>query len=147
MEHFVYLFSSTSSNYLNHQNHLLHFHTELARPLELNGEWQVCLKELHYPKLVADKSVYFFVYSNIVGYTLVGSKQFPVLRPVLLRNNQDTHWVCNFDRFENDIYVPVQEKTIRNIELLFEPDLDRTDTNQLFYPGDIVAVLHFTRVT
>lgn len=145
MEHYIYLFSSAPNNFTEHRNTLLHFYTELARPLELEGEWKVCLKELIYPKLQGKESVFFFVYSNIVGFTLVGSKQYRIVRPLMLQNSQENRWVCNYDRYENDIYVPVSERIIRNIELLIEPDQDQEAAGLTFPPGDIFAVLHLKR--
>lgn len=146
MEHYIYLLSSAPTQHTDHKNHLLHFNTELARPLELEGDWHVCLKELLYPKLISTKSIYFFVYSNIVDFTLVGSKQYPIVRPVLLRNTEDDRWVVNYDRYENDIYVPVKESTVRHIELLIEPDLESEEDRLNFLPGEVIATLHFKRV-
>lgn len=145
MEHYIYLYSSCPTDLTENRNTLLHFHTELARPLELEGEWKVSLKELLYPKLQGKKSVFYFVYSNIVGFTLVGSKQYQIIRPVLLRNSEEKTCVCNWDRYENEIYVPVSEKIIRNIELLIEPDVDSEAADLRFPPGDIIAVLHLKK--
>lgn len=145
MEHYIYLLSNSPSNFTQNTNKLLHFHTELSKPLELEGEWTVCLKELIYPRLHGKNSVFFFAYSNICGFSLVGSKQYQILRPLLLKNNEDKRWVCNYNRFENDIYVPVCEKIIRNIELLIESDQDVEAAGLNFSPGDIIAILHLKK--
>ena len=142
---YVYLASINDSNHLSHKNSVLHFHTNLSVPIILDGEWEVALMEIFYPKKYKNSFEYYFMYTDIVDYTHVGSTTYPILRPLRLKDSNN-EYVNNVEQFHNPMYIPINRKYIPSIEIQIEADAEISKNEYYLSPGDIQIVLHFRRV-
>lgn len=142
----VTLISNSPSIKHSHSNQVLHFNSDLSRPRELVGDWEVAIIELFYPKLTKVDELFFFIYSDLIDYTYVGSEQYKILRPVLLKNSSDRYCI-NTDRFDVPQYYPVVKKEIRSIEVQLEPDLELEPDSYSLQTGDICMTLHFRKIS
>lgn len=142
-DYYLYLFSSVPTTYTSHKNNLFQFFTELNNPIILDKDvkYECALSELFYPPILGSDSLFFFVYSDICDFTHVGHSLYRVMRPIMLRN-QPNNFVCNYDRYQSSIYIPLSVTRIDTIELHLHPDLDLPINGYNFPPGDIIATIH-----
>lgn len=143
MSFYIYLHSNAPSNQYNDQNNIFHFTNTLRKPVELDGDWEVALVELIYPHLLSDSGLFYFVYSNIVDFTFVGSKQYEILRPIFLKNHNEDRYESNIDRYTNPQYHKVIKNKFHSIEVQLASDLDEIASLKI---GDIILALHFKKI-
>ena len=142
---YVYLISTVTSRLHSFDNKAFHFHTHLSTPLNLEGNWEVALIDLFYPILHKVSGIFFFVYTDIVDYSYVGSKQYNILRPIQLRNFENNTHTVNYEAFQNPYYLPVNKQSIESIEIIVETDEKHPEDYFFINPGDFALTLHFRR--
>jgi hypothetical protein len=145
MSEHVILHSHVSNKKHSHDNQIFNFITELNTPLVCEGNWEVALLELIYPRLLGNETVYAFAYIDCVEFTYVGSHQYSIIRPLLLQNS-DPSTVVNVDNYVKPYYLPVCKSRIGSISLQIEPDLDFEANPYSLNSGDVSAHIHFKEI-
>jgi hypothetical protein len=115
---YVTLFSNASQN-LYPENTIGAFTVELARPIDLNGNWEVGLCEFTCPPRKVDTLNDFstvgnnigLIYCDLISPQLVGSSLIRCLRTYIYPTTD-----CQYE-FQNVYYLPVERQRINNIRI------------------------------
>jgi len=128
-EHRVY-FSSKKSTLAGE-----HFIFDLPYTLDLSGKWKCALKDfyIHAENSTIPKFVY--VLGDFCETSFVNGRELPVIAKIYIKKN------INFYSAVRPLYIPLKQKELRKIELLF---LDSNLQNFNFDPAFLIeCTLHF----
>ena len=82
-----------------------------------------------------------WVYCNCIEHRLVGDVRVPLLRNVVLRNEEDMEgWI--YALFTQPYYIPVSQSHLTDLEIFITLN---TGEKVSFFPGELLVTLHFRR--
>lgn len=79
----------TDSSTVHSDNKPQDFRVRLPRPLPMKGDWTVELTEFRNSKLIKTTDQEIFVYCSVCDDSIVGGSQKPLLRRIVLKNNNN----------------------------------------------------------
>ena len=138
---YIFLSSEDYNNYFTDVKPYS-FSTRLAKRLDLEGEWECCLKEL----LIRRKSSlegYFLLTTNLVHPSNAHGRDLPVLRTFDLQADNQTRRTLDKFVYDSGYYFPLRSNQHYMVEISIQ---DR----DLKYPVGIegvTCVLHLRRVS
>lgn len=143
---FVFLPSNVPSP-SSHENVVSHYVTQLAKPIELNGKYEVALVEVYYPGLDPQldpppRVENMFIYTNIIEGSFVGHGFFPILQAIGF-NQPSVESELSLMTFAEPDFIPVTKNHISEIEILFT---DPEGKKVPFAPHRSQVTLYFRKV-
>lgn len=129
------VFKSTDSSTVHSDNKPQDFRVRLPRPLPLKGDWTVELTEFRNSKLTKTTDQEIFVYCSVCDDSIVGGSQKPLLRRIVLKNNNNVI-------FERPYRIPLRINDIGDIHVYIK---DKQDADASFLVGESTVTLVFRR--
>lgn len=126
---------STDSSTVHSDNKPQDFRVRLPRPLPLKGDWTVELTEFRNSKLTKTTDQEIFVYCSVCDDSIVGGSQKPLLRRIVLKNNNNVI-------FERPYRIPLRIKDFGDIHVYIK---DKQDADSSFLTGESTVTLVFRR--
>lgn len=126
---------STDSSTVHSDNKPQDFRVRLPRPLPLKGDWTVELTEFRNSKLTKTTDQEIFVYCSVCDDSIVGGSQKPLLRRIVLKNNNNVI-------FERPYRIPLRINDIGDIHVYIK---DMQDADASFLTGESTVTLVFRR--
>lgn len=126
---------STDSSTVHSDNKPQNFRVRLPRPLPLKGDWTVELTEFRNSKLTKTTDQEIFVYCSVCDDSIVGGSQKPLLRRIVLKNNNNVI-------FERPYRIPLRINDIGDIHVYIK---DKQDADASFLAGESTVTLVFRR--
>lgn len=131
-EYIITLISNVESH-VSLENKVAHFYTELAQPLELNGDWECALSEVMVPGVVGtqDAAALYAYSQNFLGNSIVINVKCDLIEPVIFSSSYDKvlrSFVIETDssikkythhEFTSLQFYPVAHRVVRGIEIKF----------------------------
>lgn len=127
---------STDSLSVYHNNRPDDFRVRLPRPLPLTGEWTVELTEFCNTNIKSTPDKEMFVYCSACDDSFVGERQKPLLRRLVLENNQNVIFLRPYR-------VPLRINDLRDIHVYIR---DKNDNNVSLLIGESTVTLVFRRL-
>lgn len=127
---------STDSLSVYHNNRPDDFRVRLPRPLPLTGDWTVELTEFCNTNIKSTPDKEIFVYCSACDDSFVEERQKPLLRRLVLENNQNVIFLRPYR-------VPLRINDLRDIHVYIR---DKNDNNVSLLIGESTVTLVFRRL-
>lgn len=104
--------SSEDGKTFHSDNMSFDFRVKLNRSIQLDGYWVVALTELSVSDLISHREKQeLFIFSNICQNSIVADTEQPLLRRVVIENNQKNVI------YENPYYIPVKLGDLQHVHV------------------------------
>ena len=127
---------STDSPAVHHNNRPDDFRVRLPRPLPLTGDWTVELTEFCNSNVRSTPDKEIYVYCSVCDDSVVGERQKPLLRRVVLENEGNVIFLRPYR-------VPLRVNDLRDVHVYKR---DKNDRNVSFLTGESTVTLVFRRL-
>lgn len=149
-DHFYVTLPSNSSMAFFPENRTSRYMTQLPRTIELTGEWEVGLAEIHFPLTFENNAsdvrvpaCQMFVYCDLLEPRIVGDVHAPLLRVVQACGKRHSiQGESEIITFSPPHYLPLLLTNFRTIEMDIRDHAGRTVP---FANGTLTVTLHFRR--